>query len=265
MMRIDEIFAAHRSAGTRALMPFITAGYPTLADTRAMLPALQDAGASIVELGFPFSDPIADGPVIAASMYEALKQGVRPRDIFDMVRDLRDGLSLGLIAMVSDSIIAKIGAERFIGDAAAAGFDGLILPDIDLNEADRIRPIADACGLSMTLLIAPNTAEARLKDVVNRCTGFVYLLARVGITGESDAAPDIADRVALVRRFTDLPVAVGFGISEPAHVRAVTQSADAAIVGSALVRRMGMAENPVEEASRFVRSLASGLSHAAGV
>jgi len=265
MTRIDDIFAAHRSAGTRALMPFMTAGYPTLDDTRATLPALQEAGASIVELGFPFSDPIADGPVIAASMYEALKQGVRPCDVFDMVRALRDELSLGLIAMVSDSIMARIGTERFVGDASSAGFDGLILPDIDLKDADRIRPIADKHGLSVTLLVAPNTTEARLKELVSRCTGFVYLLARVGITGESDAAPEIADRVALVRQFTNLPVAVGFGISEPEHVRIVTESADAAIVGSALVRRIGNAANPAEEAGRFVRSLASGLSHAASV
>jgi tryptophan synthase alpha chain len=260
MSRIDDIFNDHRAAGRPALMPFLTAGYPSMEITAKAIPALEEAGASIVELGIPFSDPIADGPVIAESMHQALLRGVTPTDVFEIVKCVRKKTSMGLIAMVSHSIVDRMGARRFIGDAAEAGFDGLIIPDIDLDAARDVKERADDRNLSFSLLVAPTTNEQRLAQIVELCTGFVYVLARVGITGEREAAPKVAQRVEALRRITDLPLAVGFGISKAEHVRAVTASADAAIVGSALVRRMGEAKDPVAAARQFVAELAAGLT-----
>ena len=262
--RIDDIFSELRAEGRTALMPFVTAGYPSLATTAAIVPALEEAGAHIVELGIPFSDPIADGPVIAASMHEALLGGVTPTAVFDLVRQLRPQTKLGLLAMVSDSIIHRMGAARFVADAANAGFDGLIVPDIDVESAEAVGSLATDHGMSLSLLIAPTTPEDRISRITSLCSGFVYLLARVGITGERVDAPDITERVRIVRQHTDLPIAAGFGISRPEHVAAVTASADGAIVGSALVRRMGNAKDPVQEAVSFIRPLAASLSTRSG-
>ncbi|MCP3902516.1 MAG: tryptophan synthase subunit alpha [Planctomycetes bacterium] len=258
MSRIDEIFARHRASGQPVLMPFVTAGYPSLDVTRLVLPALESAGAGIVELGIPFSDPIADGPVIAASMHEALLGGVTPERVLDLVRDVRPEIGLGLVAMVSISIVHRLGPDRFAAEAAGAGIDGLIIPDLDSRDADVLTELADRHDLAFSLLVAPTTPEPRIAELVARCRGFVYVLARSGITGEQDAAPEVSTRVEEVRRHTDLPVAVGFGISTAAHVAAVTRVAEGAIVGSALVRRMDAAD-PVAAAAGFVGELAGGL------
>ncbi|MHC4949022.1 MAG: tryptophan synthase subunit alpha [Planctomycetota bacterium] len=259
MSRLDAIFADARAAHRAVLMPFVTAGHPSPEATAAVLPALEAAGAGVVELGIPFSDPIADGPVIASSMHEALERGVTPKDALDVVRAVRPGTELGLVAMLSWSIVARLGAERFLDDAAAAGFDGLIVPDLDLHDAPRVSALAADRDLAFSLLVATTTPADRLARIAGLCRGFVYVLARAGITGERDAAPEVEPLVARVRAVTDLPLAVGFGISTPAHVTAVTRVADAAIVGSALVRRMGEADDPVAAAATFVRELATGL------
>jgi tryptophan synthase alpha chain len=262
LSRLDSVFSRLRAQRRPALMPFITAGYPSLEVTRRVLPELEKSGAAAVEIGFPFSDPIADGAVIAASMHESLQAGITPDDIFTLVKELRPKTSLALIAMVSDSIVTRIGPEQFVGAAAQAGFDGLIVPDIDLNAARPLFGLARLHHLSFTLLVAPTSTPRRIKEVTALCSGFVYLLARVGITGESTHLDEqlLARRVALVREHTDLPIAVGFGISKAEHVQAVARFADAAIVGSALVRRMGESADPVKAASDFVRELAAGVS-----
>ena len=239
-------------------MPFLTGGYPSLEATAGAIRAISDAGASIIEVGFPFSDPIADGPVIAASMHDALVGGVTPQAIFDTVRTLRNDVDAGLVAMVSVSIVDRLGPAVFVRDAAAAGFDGLIVPDLDIDAADELANAARDADLALAVLIAPTTPADRLSGLIARCTGFVYLLARAGLTGERDDAPDISKRVGEIRAHTDLPIAVGFGISTAQHVRAVTTAADAAIVGSALVRRMGEAMDPVDCAGAFVRELMAG-------
>lgn len=264
MSRIDSIFCELRARKRRALMPFITAGYPSLAVTRQVIPALETAGASIVELGIPFSDPIADGPVIASSMHAALAKGVTPRRVFDLVREVRPRTNLGLVAMVSDSIITRLGPEQFVRDAAEAGFDGLIVPDIDLDAARPLAGLARMHDLTFTLLVAPTSSSHRIKQITDLCSGFIYVLARVGITGESEALDESAlrERIAQIRTQSQLPVAVGFGISRPEHVAAVTRCADAAIVGSALVRRMA-GEDAVNSAGAFVKGLARGLSNPA--
>ncbi len=251
--RIQTIFHTLRSNRRAALMPFICAGRPSLAETPRILAAVQSAGAAIVEIGIPFSDPIADGPVIAAAMHLALESGVTPPGVFRAVAEARaQGVTLGLVAMVSVSIVHRIGTRQFVQNANESGFDGFIFPDVPLEEAEPLlAPVRDA-GLTASLLVAPTTSPARAEKIAKASTGFVYLLARTGITGEhasggsgspalraGSPTSGLAPRIAQLRTVTDLPIAVGFGISTPDHVRAVIDAgADAAIVGSALVRRI---------------------------
>lgn len=266
--RIPAIFAELRARNRKALMPFICGGYPSPGDTARVLPALARAGASIVEIGFPFSDPVADGPVIAAAMHDALQRGATPGKVLDDVRTFRataDGSSLGLVAMISISLVHRLGPATFIAAAKAAGLDGFIFPDVPVEESADLIARAQDAGLTSSLLIAPTTPPERAERIAKACTGFVYLLARAGITGEGAAVPDIAPRVKVLRTITDLPIACGFGISTPEHVRQVVHEggADAAIVGSALVRRIADAhakgEDPAVAAEACVRGLASGL------
>jgi tryptophan synthase alpha chain len=245
--RVLAAFAQLRGQGRRALLPFVTAGYPNLAATEAVLPRLARAGGAVIEVGIPFSDPIADGPVIAESMHEALVGGCTPAKVFESVRRVRAQVPAALVAMVSDSIVDRMGTEAFARAAAEAGFDGLIVPDI--------------AGLACTLLVAPTSGPERVRRIVAECTGFVYALARVGITGERSGTPDVAPIVQRIRAATDLPVAVGFGLSSADQVRAVLQHADGAIVGSAIVRTMRDAlaagADPVAAAEALVQTLAA--------
>lgn len=267
--RIDSTFAGLRARGAKGLMPFVCGGYPELGTTAEVLPALERAGASVVEIGIPFSDPIADGPVIAAAMHRALKNGATPMEVFDQVAQVRGRVGLGLVAMCSVSIVERMGGPAgFCRQAAGAGFDGVIVPDVPLEESGAIREAARRHGLTASLLVAPTTPPERAGAIAAASTGFVYLMARTGLTGEQAEAPRVDRAVAELRGRTGLPIACGFGISRPEHVRAVVHEggADAAIVGSAMVRRMGEAaaagEDPAAAAEAFARGLAGGLSGA---
>ena len=269
MNRIDGIFADLRQRGGKALMPFVTAGDPDLATTGRLLPAIERAGASVCELGIPFSDPIADGPVIQASMTHALGRGLRPGQVLEMVAEQRAGLSLGLVAMVSYSIVYRLGLKAFVRDAKQAGIDGFILPDLTLEESAPAREAVAAEGLTCSLLISPTTPLARAEAIARACSGFVYLLARAGITGERKEMPsDLAGRIEQLREVTDLPIAVGFGVSTAEHVRQVVAAGDAAIVGAAIMRRVAEtrdqgADAVVDGVGGFVADLAVGLTAAA--
>jgi len=269
LARIDGIFARLRQPGPGgpdrrgALMPFICGGHPLPGLLDTMLPSLEAGGASIVEIGFPFSDPIADGPVIAAAMHEALMQGSTPLSVLAEVAAARSKTNLGIVAMVSISIVLRIGVRKMVEQAERAGIDGFILPDLPLEESDELIGAIHERGLTASLLIAPSTTAERAERIAKASSGFVYLLARAGITGESQEAPDIGGRVRMLRGITNLPIACGFGISTAEHVRAVVEHADAAIVGSALVRRLGIAHaegrSAVAEAAMFTSELAKGL------
>lgn len=264
MGRIDDIFHGLRSRQRRALMPFVCAGHPASDGTGSLLAALERGGASIAEVGFPFSDPVADGPVIAAAMHEAILAGVTPRAVFEAVAAARPSLGLGLVAMVSVSIVHRCGGPAgFAAKAAASGFDGLIVPDAPLEESGPLMRSAAESGLCYSHLIAPTTPPRRIEELAKASTGFVYLVARVGITGEQSGPPTVAPAVSRLRQVTDLPIAVGFGISSADHVRMVVKDADAAIVGSALVKRLDVAKresrDAATEAESFVRELAVGL------
>lgn len=238
MSRIDRIFADLHAKGAKALMPFVVAGDPSLDALAPTLQSLQAGGASIAEIGIPFSDPIADGPVIAEAMHRALQRGVTPAAVMQVVRGARASLRMGLVAMVSVSIVDRCGGAAFIEQLADAGFDGIIVPDADLDAVAPLLQGAERRDIAFAMLIAPTSSDARIERLVRASRGFVYLLARAGITGERSDAPEVADLVKRVRARTTLPLAVGFGISTAAHVKAVVQHADAAIVGSSLVKRL---------------------------
>jgi tryptophan synthase alpha chain len=265
MSRIDDIFAALKARQGKALMPFLTAGDPDIATTGKLIAACESAGASICEIGLPFSDPIADGPVIQASMTHALASGLKQQDVMKLIADLRPTTKLGLVAMVSYSIVYRMGGQSFIKRAADAGFDGFIFPDLPLEESETIRKQVADTGLSMSMLIAPTTPIERAKAIAKASSGFVYLLARAGITGErNDLPPDLSPRIEQLRKVTDLPIAVGFGIANADHVRQVVSVGDAAIVGSAIMRRVAQHRDKggdavASEVGRFVRELAVGL------
>ncbi|MBL8887237.1 MAG: tryptophan synthase subunit alpha [Phycisphaerales bacterium] len=267
MGRIETIFEELRGANRKALMPFVCAGHPRPDSLPELLLALQDAGASIVEVGIPFSDPIADGPIIAAAMHKAIQAGCTPGVVVDQIASVRDQLRIGLVAMVSISIMQRLasnsGPASVVARCRDAGIDGFIFPDLPLEESGAWRTAAAEAGLSCTFLISPTTSPERAARIAQASTGFLYLLARSGITGERSEMPDLSGRIAELRKVSKLPIAVGFGISTPEHVRHVVQTADAAIVGSALVRRLSDADSdhsPAQVAGDFCRQLAAGLS-----
>jgi tryptophan synthase alpha chain len=262
--RVPVIFEQLRAAGRRGLMPFVVGEHPAIGSTARLLPELDRAGASIIEVGIPFSDPIADGPVIAAAMHKALGAGATPIEVFDQVASVRGQVKAGLVAMCSVSIVWRMGgAAGFCRRATDAGFDGLIIPDAPLEESGDILSAAGACGLTCSLLVAPSTPPRRAGAIARASTGFVYLLARAGITGERAELPDVEVPVRALRAASGLPIACGFGVSTPEHVRAVVRYADAAIVGSALVRRVEEAHaagaDAVAAAGALVRELSVGL------
>ena len=259
------MFQQLRSTGGKGLMPYITAGDPDLATTGRLLSVFDAAGCPVCELGFPFSDPIADGPVIQDSMTWALARHVRPKDILEMVQNHRAQWKMAVVAMLSYSIVHRLGPAAFIGQAAQAGMDGLIIPDLPIEEADALRGQARDAGLACSFLVAPGTAPARARQIAQASTGFVYVLARAGVTGERSEIPaELTQRLADLRQVTDLPLVVGFGVSTADQVRQVVAQADAAIVGSAIVRRIvdlrqQGAEVLVEQVRRLVVDLKGGL------
>jgi tryptophan synthase alpha chain len=264
--RLVRTFAEARAAGRKLLLPFITAGHPDLETTEALLKDFEARGARICELGIPFSDPIADGPVIQASYTEALAAGITSDRIFQSVRRYRQaGGKLALVAMVSYSIVYHHGVKDYLAAAAKAGFDGLIVPDLSLEEAPAVEGVAAGCGLANIMLVAPNTPPARRLEIARHSRGFLYFMSVAGITGERDKLPKATiAAVGELRKHTSVPVCVGFGISSPEMVKTVCQVADGAIVGSAIVHRIGnLKAKPraelVAAVGRFVAELLAPL------
>src|SRR3954470_12227023 len=217
-----------------ALMPFVAAGFPDLASTTATIRSLADAGATLLEIGFPFSDPIADGPTIQAAFTEALAKKTKVADVFAAASAAIDDSTrhVPLVAMLSYSVVFRYGLDRFIRDAKASGFSGLILPDLPPPEAQRVTDVIRAGGLDTVLLVAPTTTAQRRAEIARLCSGFIYYLSVSGITGERDKLPeDLAANVRQLKGMTDRPVCVGFGISRPEHVKQLEGVADGAIVG----------------------------------
>ena len=253
---LKDIFDQLRKSKRVGVLPFIPAGYPDLKATGELLPALERAGASAVEVGIPFSDPIADGPVVQEAFTAALAKGLKLKGVLKTVREARSSVSIPLMSMVSYSIVFRYGPERYFADAKAAGFDGLILPDLPPPEAEGICDKVRKAGLDTILLVAPTTAAARRKEIARLCSGFIYYLSVTGITGERQKLPeDLAEQLRQLKQVAETPVCVGFGISRREHVGQLAGLADGAIVGSAIVRRMK--EHAAEGTGKMVEAVES--------
>jgi tryptophan synthase alpha chain len=255
MNRIDALFARLQQENRPALMPFLTAGDPDLETTASIIQNLADEGlADMFEIGVPYSDPIADGPVIAASYNRALLKGIHVDRILAKLNELRSGakpVQAPFVTMLSYAIVHRIGVKAYLDQAEAAGVDGLIVPDLPVEEAAGLLALATERGLKLIQLITPTTPRDRALAIANSTTGFIYYVSVAGITGERrDLPPDIQDNVSWLRQQTDLPICIGFGISEPEHVKLLAPFADGLIVGSAIVRRVhSVAESGADQSS----------------
>jgi tryptophan synthase alpha chain len=260
MNRIAETFARARADDRVAFMPFMTVGYPDLESSFELMKAMVDAGADGIEVGIPFSDPLADGPTIQKSSYRALQNGTRPPDAIDIVSRLRKaGVAVPLILMGYFNTFLAQGEESFISDAARAGADGLIISDLPPEESDGVLGHCRKHGLDLIFLVAPTSDDARIDEVLRRASGFIYCVGVVGVTGGREAlAEELPRFVGRLRAKTDLPLAVGFGISKRAHVEALAGVADAAIVGSAIIDVVE--SSPQEERVERVRDYVEVLT-----
>jgi tryptophan synthase alpha chain len=220
-------------------MPFVVGGYPSIEATAATLAAVGGAGASLIEVGFPFSDPIADGPTIQAAYTETLSRNVHTRDVFAMVKSARRDISVPLVGMVSHSIVYRYGLDAFAKDAKASGFDALLIPDLPPPEIQSVCETIRGAGLDTVLMVAPTTSRKRREQIAKLTSGFIYLMSVSGITGERDKLPEDVERnINDLKSLSDLPVCVGFGIHRAEQVKQLLGMADGAIVGTALVRKM---------------------------
>jgi tryptophan synthase alpha chain len=236
MSAIESRFASLKERGEGALIIFTVGGHPSPEASIEVMRAVADGGADIIEVGIPFSDPLADGPVIQAASQEALAHEVTPSQVLDLVACLRSDCDIPVVIMTCYNPIWQFGVDQFAARAAAAGVNGVIVTDLPPEEAGDWVPAAREHGLDTIFLLAPNTAAARAKKVVDIASGFVYCVSRMGVTGaRAELASDLADLVARIRGETAKPIAVGFGISQPAHVAAVCRVANGAVVGSAVV------------------------------
>lgn len=261
---IDVQFRRLSVQGRKAFIPFVTAGDPDLETTRTIVRQLARDGASVVEIGFPYSDPIADGPVIQASYTRALEHGLRIDDIFKSVRDLAE--MVPLVSMVSYSLVQHRGLDRFLDQARAAGFSGAIVPDLPVEESESLAQLAAARNFKLIQLVTPTTPPERAARIARLSTGFLYCVSVAGITGERDRLPDaLLDQLRRLRQDTDVPLCVGFGISKPEHIHMLRDVADGVIVGSALVRRFEQIgakprDQVLAEISAYVQSLVAALT-----
>jgi len=258
MSTIQQAFA-----NGKAFIPFITCGDPDLETTAACVRAMVAAGADLVELGIPFSDPTAEGPVIQEANERALAAGTTTDKVFDLVRDLRTDVKVPLVFMTYANVVFSYGAERFIATCADVGIDGLILPDVPFEEKEDFAPLCERYGLDLVSMIAP-TSENRIASIAREATGFIYVVSSLGVTGvRTQITTDISAIVQVIRENTATPTAVGFGISTPEQAEKMAGASDGAIVGSAIVKLVAKhgrdAAGPV---GNYVREMASAAHRA---
>jgi tryptophan synthase alpha chain len=257
--RIDACFDSLKRCGGKALVCFLTAGDPDFATTAKLVKAIASAGADIVELGIPFSDPLADGPSIQAASFRALQAGATVSRVLENVESIRRECDVPIVLMTYFNPVHKYGLARFANDAAAAGADGVIMTDLPPEESGEWKPTADTAKLATIQLIAPTSTKDRIRLGANMASGFIYCVSRTGVTGARNEVPaELPELVDTIKANTTLPVVVGFGISNPDHVRQVTAFADGAVVGSALVNLVAdraHSDDLLERATEFVRGL----------
>ncbi len=247
MSRIDATFATLKKRGQKALIPFITAGDPSLAKTKAYVKALVDGGADIIELGMPFSDPMADGPVIQEADERALKHGTNLTGILRLVSELRRQVSVPIVLMGYYNPVYRYGIKKFSRDAQRAGVDGCLLADLPLEESDEVLGAFNARDIDFIYLLAPTSNVKRVKGIAKKASGYLYYVSMTGITGaQLNQLKGVQQKVRTIRRYAKQPLAVGFGISKPAQARAVAKFADGVVVGSAFVKQIGKGVPPKE-------------------
>ncbi|MBA62106.1 MAG: tryptophan synthase subunit alpha [Planctomycetaceae bacterium] len=249
MSAVDTTFETLRSQGRKAFLPFVTAGDPNLNFTGKVLKELISRGASLCELGIPYSDPIADGPVIQASYTRVLDQNQKLADILKAAQTWTTELSAPIVSMVSYSIIHRQGLENYVTSAKAAGIAGAIVPDLLVEESAAFAEICRREDFSLIQLVTPTTPRERALQICETSTGFLYFVSVTGITGErTELPPEVVEQVGWLKARTDLPICIGFGISKPEHVKMLAPVADGLIVGSAIVRKIAEVEEKGEQA-----------------
>lgn len=259
MSRLDSAFAPDR----KALIAYVTVGYPSVETTLAVVPALVAAGCDVVELGIPFSDPVADGPTIQRASFGALRRRVTPKLCLEVAARLRATVAAPLLFMGYYNPILSYGLTSFCSSAAAAGIDGLLVPDLPPEEGEALEAAARQHDIDIVYFLAPNSNQSRLELVTQRSRGFVYLVSLTGVTGRRDRLPaELEAFVGRVRTHTKLPLCVGFGIGSPEEARRVAAIADGVIVGSRFIELLESPDDPVAAAADFARSLRRALSEA---
>jgi tryptophan synthase alpha chain len=260
MNRIEQAFQRTHARNEKSLIAYVMAGDPSLDDTETYVLRLAEAGADVIELGVPFSDPIADGPVIQQAAERALRSGTSLKKILATARSLRTKTQVPLVLMAYYNSVFRYGEAAFCHDAVAAGVDGLIVPDMPTDEAGTIHPLAEAAGLDVIFLLAPTSTGKRQASVARLSRGFIYYVSLTGITGaEITDRAEVGKKVQEIRRYTKTPVAVGFGIKTPEDAREVARIADGVIVGSALVKIIAEGNHAAvtDRLASFTRSLKS--------
>lgn len=262
--RLRQAFERLQAEGGKAFIPFVAACDPDLSTCVELVLEMARLGATVVELGVPFSDPIADGPTIQAAFTRVLESGFEVDQVLEVVRRVREHSEVPLVLMVSYSIVLRRGVEAFMTAAARAGVDGFIIPDLPAEAADEACRVADEQGLTMTFLVTPATPTQRIEEIARLSTGFVYYVSVMGITGARTELPKtLASQVKRVKQEVDRPVCIGFGISSPEQVKRLSGAGDGVICGSAIVRRIDEAvqkgTSPVKQVSRFVKSMIDAL------
>lgn len=263
MNRIEERFARLKREGRKAFIVYIGAGDPNLEATRQLALAFEQAGVDVLELGVPFSDPLADGLVNQLAAQRGLESGTTPPKLLETVATIRRQSQLPIVLYIYFNLIHRVGMERFITDAAKAGVDGLLVLDLPPEESDTYEALMRKAGVCNIYLVAPTTPEDRMELIVKRGAGFIYYISREGVTGmQTKVASNLAEQVAKIRAHTTLPIAVGFGISNPEQAKLVAKEADGAVVGSAVVNviaQNGKSSDLVGKASAFVKSLGDAI------
>lgn len=267
MNRLDACFTRLKGQGEKALITYVMAGDPSLQETEQVVLALERGGADIIELGVPFSDPIADGPVIQAAAERGLRSGTTLRGILEAVRRLRTSTQIPIVLMAYYNTIHAFGEAEFCRQAVEAGVDGLIVPDMPVEESGSLKALATPAGLDLIFLLAPTSTPARRTMVARQSQGFVYYVSLTGITGAKlKDIGDVEQNVARIRRVSKVPISVGFGVATPEDAQRIARVADGVIVGSALVKRVAeLPHNPgaMERIADFVRSLKTATNPAA--
>jgi tryptophan synthase alpha chain len=263
MNRIVEKFAQLKKAGKKSLVVYVGAGDPNLEATRQLALAFDQAGVDILELGVPFSDPLADGLVNQLAAQRGLESGTTTPKLLATIAAIRRDSQIPIVLYIYFNLIHKVGLEKFINDAAKAGVDGLLVLDLPPEESDNYEALMKQAGLCHIYLVAPTTPEDRMELIVRRGSGFIYYISREGVTGmQTSVASNLASQVAKIRAHTKLPIAVGFGISNPAQAQAVAAEADGCVVGSAIVNQIaehGQSPELVAKVAAFVKSLADAV------